>query len=45
MLHDEEDANGVKTGRRVRRSKNDPEGRAHKCDICGKTYLSRPALS
>lgn len=31
--------------RRKRRSKNDPSGRQHKCDICGKTYLSRPALS
>mmetsp|Transcript_22908 Transcript_22908/g.23853 ORF Transcript_22908/g.23853 Transcript_22908/m.23853 type:complete len:269 (+) Transcript_22908:151-957(+) len=31
--------------KRKRRSKNDPEGRSHKCDICGKTYLSRPALS
>jgi hypothetical protein len=31
--------------RRKRRSKNDPSGRQHKCEICGKTYLSRPALS
>lgn len=31
--------------RRKRRSKNDPTGRQHKCEICGKTYLSRPALS
>lgn len=31
--------------RRKRRSKNDPSGRQYKCEICGKTYLSRPALS
>jgi len=31
--------------RRKRRSKNDPQGRQHKCEFCGKTYLSRPALS
>lgn len=31
--------------KRKRRSKNDPSGRQHKCEICGKTYLSRPALS
>jgi hypothetical protein len=44
--------NGIHNGddkhekeRRKRRSKNDPTGRQHKCEICGKTYLSRPALS
>lgn len=31
--------------RRKRRSKNDPEGRAYKCEICGKSYLSRPAMT
>jgi hypothetical protein len=30
---------------RKRRSKNDPEGRAFKCDICGKSYLSSPAMT
>lgn len=28
-----------------RRSKNDPEGRSFKCDICGKSYLSKPAVT
>lgn len=27
-----------------RRSKNDQEGRTHKCSLCDKTYLSYPAL-
>jgi len=27
-----------------RRSKNDNEGRDHKCSFCEKTYLSYPAL-
>lgn len=27
-----------------RRSKNDIQGRDHKCSICDKTYLSYPAL-
>lgn len=27
-----------------RRSKNDQEGRNHKCTLCDKTYLSYPAL-
>lgn len=27
-----------------RRSKNDNDGRTYKCDICGKAYLSYPAL-
>jgi len=31
--------------KRKRRSKNDPDGRGHRCDLCGKSYLSRPALS
>ena len=52
MNHNDNDnyiENGEETmeqkDKRKRRSKNDPDGRAHKCDICGKTYLSRPALS
>lgn len=32
----------VKKGHR--RSKNDTEGRTFKCKICGKSYLSYPAL-
>lgn len=27
-----------------RRSKNDTEGRTYKCKLCGKSYLSYPAL-
>jgi hypothetical protein len=30
--------------RNKRRSKNDNEGRSHKCQTCGKAYLSYPAL-
>lgn len=30
--------------RNKRRSKNDNEGRNHKCTLCGKSYLSYPAL-
>lgn len=28
-----------------RRSKNDPEGRSYKCEVCGKSYLSKPAVT
>ena len=28
----------------LRRSRNDPEGRDYKCQVCEKTYLSYPAL-
>lgn len=31
--------------RRQRRSKNVNDGRDHHCEVCGKNYLSRPALS
>jgi hypothetical protein len=31
--------------RKKRRSKNDPEGRLYKCEECGKSYLSIPALT
>jgi hypothetical protein len=31
--------------KRKRRSKNDPEGRSFKCEECGKSYLSLPALT
>lgn len=41
----DENETGEQREKRKRRSKNDPEGRQHKCDFCGKTYLSRPALS
>lgn len=40
ITNEEQDAAKIK-----RRSKNDPEGRSFKCDICGKTYLSRPAVT
>ena len=30
--------------KRGRRSKNDNDGRNHKCQTCGKCYLSYPAL-
>lgn len=30
--------------RQKRRSKNDVQGRDHKCTFCDKTYLSYPAL-
>jgi len=30
--------------RNKRRSKNDNDGRSHKCQTCGKAYLSYPAL-
>jgi hypothetical protein len=30
--------------RRQRRSKVDPEGRNFRCDDCGKSYLSHPAM-
>lgn len=33
-----------KNGKSKRRSKNDHDGRDHKCKYCEKTYLSYPAL-
>jgi hypothetical protein len=39
---EENDADGKK--KQKRRSKNDVQGRDHKCNICDKTYLSYPAL-
>lgn len=35
---------GFEEARGRRRSKNDNEGRDHKCKYCEKTYLSYPAL-
>jgi hypothetical protein len=35
---------GFEEGRGRRRSKNDVDGRIHKCKYCDKTYLSYPAL-
>ena len=35
---------GFEEGRNRRRSKNDVDGRIHKCKYCDKTYLSYPAL-
>ena len=37
-----ENEDEVKKGHR--RSKNDTEGRTYKCKLCGKSYLSYPAL-
>ena len=37
-----EDTEELKKGHR--RSKNDTEGRTYKCKLCGKSYLSYPAL-
>lgn len=31
--------------KRKRRSKNEQEGRSFRCDTCGKSYLSQPALT
>ena len=31
--------------KRKRRSKNDTNGRAYKCELCGKSYLSKPAMT
>lgn len=36
--------NSEKNGKGKRRSKNDVDGRDHKCKFCDKTYLSYPAL-
>lgn len=35
---------GFEEARGRRRSKNDVDGRDHKCKYCDKTYLSYPAL-
>ena len=39
IIDDENEKN-----RRGRRSKNDNQGRNYKCEKCGKSYLSYPAL-
>ena len=41
----EENENTDDFNRRKRRSKNDTNGRAYKCEICGKSYLSKPAMT
>ena len=44
---DEEGSQSMVDGekrKQKRRSKNDVQGRDHKCSICDKTYLSYPAL-
>jgi len=35
----------VQEAKRKRRSKNEQEGRSFRCDTCGKSYLSQPALT
>lgn len=40
----ERDEDGFEEVRGRRRSKNDVEGRDHRCKYCDKTYLSYPAL-
>jgi hypothetical protein len=42
--HNFDDSNDDTKARNRRRSKNDNDGRSHKCNICGKAYLSYPAL-
>jgi hypothetical protein len=42
---DHPDNGTIKNRNRKRRSKNDSNGRNHKCPKCGKSYLSQPALT
>jgi len=37
--------NKSESKRRKRRSKNEQDGRLYKCQECGKSYLSQPALT
>lgn len=39
-----DESNDDTKARNRRRSKNDNDGRSHKCNVCGKAYLSYPAL-
>lgn len=41
---DSDDESGSGKNKNKRRSKNDVDGRDHKCKYCDKTYLSYPAL-
>ena len=40
----EKDIDDNETKKPLRRTKNDTAGRTYKCKICGKSYLSYPAL-
>lgn len=46
LADDDQDEEGTNAAKRKqkRRSKNDVQGRDHKCTFCDKTYLSYPAL-
>jgi hypothetical protein len=43
-LSDNSEQDGSTKPKQKRRSKNDAQGRDHKCTFCEKTYLSYPAL-